>query len=114
MDRASLNEQYPVIEIEVAPLQSHNLADSEPQALRYDHHRPFNTAPLFLKRSSSFSGSAAEAEEERIGRTTSNMLIRQVSGFFITLLLGGFERQINFRYLVRDELFGAFSRNGSD
>jgi hypothetical protein len=70
--------------------------------------------PLFLKRSSSFSGSAAEAEEERIGRTTSNMLIRQVSGFFITLLLGGFERQINFRYLVRDELFGAFSRNGFD
>ncbi len=30
MDRASLNEQYPVIEIEVAPLQSHNLADSDP------------------------------------------------------------------------------------
>jgi hypothetical protein len=74
----------------------------------------FNTVPLFLKRSSSFSGSAAEAEEERIGRTTSNMLIRQVSGFFITLLLGGFERQINFRYLVRDELFGAFSGNGFD
>src|SRR5438105_7974891 len=40
MDRASLNEQYPVIEIEVAPLPIHNLSDSEPQALRYDHHRP--------------------------------------------------------------------------
>src|SRR5258708_35063805 len=40
MNRASLNEQYSVIEIEVAPLQSHNLADSEPQALSYDHHRP--------------------------------------------------------------------------
>src|SRR5205807_5046052 len=47
----------------------------------------FNTVPLFLKRSSSFSRSAAEAEEERMGRTTSNMLIRCVIGFFMTFLL---------------------------
>ena len=32
----------------------------------------FNTVPLFFKRPSSFSGLAAEAEEERRGRTTSN------------------------------------------
>src|ERR1700727_4112514 len=43
----------------------------------------FNTLQLFLKRSSSFSWSAAEAEEERRGRTTSNMLMRYVIGFFM-------------------------------
>jgi hypothetical protein len=41
--------------------------------------------PLFLKRSSSFSWSAAEAEEKRRGRITSDMLMRYIIGFFMMI-----------------------------
>src|SRR5271166_3188560 len=38
-DNASLNQNGALLKIEVAPLQSENLADSKPQALRDQHHR---------------------------------------------------------------------------
>src|ERR1700674_4109164 len=42
----------------------------------------FNTVPLFRKRSSSFSWSAAEAEEERRDRIASHILMRYI-GFMM-------------------------------
>src|SRR5277367_1638563 len=52
----------------------------------------FNTMPLFFRRSSSFSRSAATADaEKRIGRAANTMLKTYVISFFMSrLLLSGF------------------------
>jgi formate dehydrogenase major subunit len=43
--------------------------------------------PIMQVSQTSFSGSAAEAEEERMGKTTNNRLVRYVLDFFIAFLL---------------------------
>src|SRR3981189_1514302 len=67
----------------------------------------FNTAPLFSKRFSSFSGSAAKTEEEQIARTTNSMLITYVASFFMTVLL------VRFRATDKEQLAPRFSTQTS-